>query len=154
MSVDFKTYKKENPNAGGDFSPLPTDRYDVEVQAAEVFIANKTGNNCIKTQFVVISEKFKNRKLWTNFTLVSSAMGFLYPLLEVNKCDLLEQDGIDEEVLAKAMVGMRANGYVEPDNSGETASNKISGYKPVKGEYEATTSVAAAPAKKGGDLFG
>lgn len=154
MGLNFKTYKEENPNGpGGDFSPLPTDRYDVEVEKADLFTAD-SGNLCIKTQFVVISEKFKNRKLWTNFTLIPSSMGFIFALLEANDCDLLDQDGVDEKAIAEVMVGMRTNGYVEPDNFGDKPGNKISGYKVVKGDYDTETTVPTNTPTGGNKLFG
>jgi hypothetical protein len=153
MSLNFKTYKKENPNGpGGDFSPLPTDRYDVEVEKADLFIAD-SGNACIKTQFVVLSDKFKNRKLWTNFTLIPSSMGFVFALLESNESALLDQDGVENEAIAEALVGMRSNAYVEPDSYGDKPGNKIGGFKPVKGEYGTEEKAPDEPAK-GSNLFG
>ena len=157
MSLNFKTYKDENPNGpGGDFESLPEGRYDVEADQADLKTA-ESGNDYIKVRFTVISEKYKNRKLWTNFTLVPSAMGFLFSFMESAGSTLLDQDGVEAKTVTAALPGMRANAFVVPDKFGDKASNKISGYKPVEGSYDTVAKASSeAPAKEsdGSALWG
>lgn len=109
MGINFKDIGQ---NTGGDFSPLPENRYNVKVEKAEVKKAS-TGTTMISAEFVVIDGDFKGRKLWNNFTLTPKAYVYLYNFLKAAGSKMISNEDVDENQVASDMVGLSASTYVE-----------------------------------------
>lgn len=109
MGINFKDIGQ---NTGGDFSPLPENRYNVKVEKAEVKKAS-TGTTMISAEFVVIDGDFKGRKLWNNFTLTPKAYVYLYNFLKAAGSKMISNEDVDEDQVASDMVGLSASTYVE-----------------------------------------
>ncbi len=109
MGINFKDIGQ---NSGGDFSPLPENRYNVKVEKAEVKKAS-TGTTMISTEFVVTDGDFKGRKLWNNFTLTPKAYVYLYNFLKSAGSNMISNEDIDENQVASDMLGLTASAFVE-----------------------------------------
>jgi len=109
MGINFKDIGQ---NTGGDFSPLPENRYNVKVEKAEVKTAS-TGTKMISAEFVVTEGDFKGRKLWNNFTLTPKAYVYLYNFLKSAGSNMINNEDIDENQVASDMVGLSASAFVE-----------------------------------------
>tara|TARA_Y100000593_G_scaffold85663_1_gene163047 strand:- start:167 stop:577 length:411 start_codon:yes stop_codon:yes gene_type:complete len=110
MGINFKDIGQ---NSGGDFTPLPENRYNVKVEKAEVKKAS-TGTTMISTEFVITDGDFKGRKLWNNFTLTPKAYVYLYNFLKSAGSDMISNEDVDENQVAADMVGLTASAFVEP----------------------------------------
>ena len=108
MGINFKDIGK---NSGGDFKPLPENRYNVKVDKAEVKTAS-TGTTMIATEFVITDGDFKGRKLWNNFTLTPKAYVYLYSFLKSAGSNMISNEDVDENRVASDMVGLTASAFV------------------------------------------
>jgi hypothetical protein len=110
MGINFKDVGQ---NSGGDFTPLPENRYNVKVEKAEVKTAS-TGTTMISAEFVITDGDFKGRKLWNNFTLTPKAYVYLYNFLKSAGSNMISNEDVDENKVASDMIGLTASAFVEP----------------------------------------
>ena len=133
MGINFKDIGQ---NSGGDFTPLPENRYNVKVEKAEVKTAS-TGNKMIATEFVVTEGEFKGRKLWNNFTLTPKAYVYLYNFLKSAGSKMISNEDVDENQVAADMPGLTASAFVETRTT--TNGNPAN----VMGKFSGTDATAA-----------
>lgn len=95
---------------GGEFNPLPEDKYVVRISDASIFETasgpNKGAQN-MKVEATVMEGEWKNRKLWRNFSFLPQSRGFLKDFMQVITGETLSGDGEFElwEIIGKtAMV--------------------------------------------------
>ena len=133
MGINFKDIGQ---NSGGDFTPLPENRYNVKVEKAEVKTAS-TGTKMISAEFVVTEGEFKGRKLWNNFTLTPKAYVYLYNFLKSAGSAMISNEDIDENKVAADMPGLTASAFVETRTT--TNGNPAN----VMGKFSGTDATAA-----------
>ena len=133
MGINFKDIGQ---NSGGDFTPLPENRYNVKVEKAEVKTAS-TGTKMISAEFVVTEGDFKGRKLWNNFTLTPKAYVYLYNFLKSAGSTMITDENVDEVKVAAEMPGLTASAFVETRTT--TNGNPAN----VMGKFSGTDATAA-----------
>ena len=146
MGVNFKEVGENSQNT--DFQPLPEDRYNVKITAAEVG-TTKNDNEMITVTFDVIEGKYTNRKLWSNFTLTEKAFVYLYSLLKAIGSDLISSEDVETAEIAKELVGGQCSVMANIESNTQTGKprNTVSNYKSVEEAGELTA------ATKGKNLF-
>ncbi len=144
--------KKTGEESNTGFDALPEARYNLRVTGAKLETAS-TGNTMIVTEFEVLDTKFKNRKLWNNFTLTPKAMVFLYSFLKGAESDLINSEDVEAGDFVAAMPGMRVSVWAEPDvtNTGKPR-NKLSKWGKIAPEFTAVAGAEASMQKKD-DMF-
>lgn len=143
--------KKTGEESNTGFESLPEDRYNVKVVEARMEIA-KTGTEMIATTFEVLDGKFKNRKLWNNFTLTDKSMVYLYSFLKGAESDLINAEDAEASDFIAKMPGMRVSVFAEPAiTQNGNPTNDLSRWGKVAPEL-APVAGANEPVKKG-DMF-
>lgn len=139
MGINFKKLGENLQNI--DYPPLPEGRYNVKIVEATLG-KTKNSNDMITVTFEVINGKYTNRKLWSNFTLTEKAYVYLYSLLKAIHSPLVEEEDVEAEDIAKALIGGTCSVLVQVDNSGDKVKNTVSNYKSLEeaGELADTTS--------------
>lgn len=117
-----------NTGAGsGTYEALPEDRYNLEIEeAAHMESQNKPGSFYIATKMTITDGKYKNRKVWNNFSTSPKAMVFIANMFKSSgNAEMLTKSGLTGTALAKAMVGCRFSAMVEPGktNTGKDTNN-------------------------------
>lgn len=124
--MNFKDVK----NTPQTFEPIPEGRYSLEIEGAEKKKSAK-GKNMISVTFKISGDKFKGRKIWSNFVLDPSENGklvgkdlFFKLCTKTGKKEILglingDKD-FSEEQLCLELTGCHISGYitvVHPENS-------------------------------------
>ncbi|CAM2070255.1 DUF669 domain-containing protein [Sulfidibacter corallicola] len=74
MDDDFvRAEKKESKS----FEDLPEGKYQVRVAKVELTKAKTTGNPMIKWELLVLSGKYRNRRIWRNSVLTANTMSYI-----------------------------------------------------------------------------
>ena len=130
MGINFKKVGEEAQNT--DFAPLPEDRYNTKISAAEVG-QTKHGNTMITVTFDVIGSKYANRKLWSNFTLTETAQVYIYALLKAVGSDIINEENVEPEDIARELIGKECSVYATIENSNKPGKlrNKVGGFKSI-----------------------
>jgi hypothetical protein len=131
MNLNFKSEVSKQQN---DFDPLPEDRYTLKVIEGKYDLSKIKKTPQIALTLEVISEKYKNRKLWHNFTWTDKAAPVIYSFLKAIKSPLHDADNVEPEQLATGVVGGVFSAFVEIElTPSGNKRNKISRFNPVEG---------------------
>lgn len=150
---EFINFKSDVANQVSTFDSLPEDRYNVEVEAAEV-APTKAGGQMIKVTFLVADGKHKGRKLWNQFNIGGKSNIFLFNFLKAVNSSLVDQDGVTPQLIAGSLKGAKCSVYVEPDKTQNgNPTNKLSKFAAVTGAAGMMSAPASTPAPKK-PLFG
>ena len=145
-TINFNQVADEN----NKFDALPEGLYNVRAEAVELKTAASTGNEMISVTFVVIDEKYKNRKVWHNFVLTPKAFSFIYNYLKlvdsklINKTDATYQD-IIHDMLNTTVAVYLESGITQNGNP----TNKIKRFQKVT----STVPMSAPAAQKSNAMF-
>lgn len=111
MALNLKKIKEEGGN-DGEYTPLTEGMYNLEIQAVEERTA-KSGAQALSVTFNVLGPNFKNRKVWSTFSLLEQAQIYLVRFLEAaGLTSLTEQESVTPDEIARSLVGKRVDGYV------------------------------------------
>lgn len=145
MGINFKKTGEDAQNT--DFAPLPEDRYNTKISAAEVG-KSKGGNTMITVTFDVISGKYTNRKLWSNFTLTDTAQVYMYALLKAIGSKMINEENVEADDIAQELIGKQCSVFATIENSNKPGQlrNKVGVFKPI-------TSSDTEDTKSSGNLF-
>lgn len=141
MGINLKEIGESSQTT--EYSPLPEGRYNVKITAAEIGKTKTSNNDMITVTYEVIEGKYTNRKLWSNFTLTPKAYVYLYSLLKAIKSDLIEEEDVEPEEIAKALVGGKCSILAQVETSnGTKTKNVVSNFKSLDeaGDLAKTTS--------------
>lgn len=126
--LNFKKAGEES----GQFESLPEERYELKVTNAELKTAS-TGTEMIATTFEVVSGKYKNRKLWNNFTLTPKSLVFLHQFLKKAGSKIIDQEDASAEAVIAEMVGMRVSAMATPAKTNQgNPTNTLSNWQASK----------------------
>ena len=106
-----------------------------------------TGTEMISVTFEVTEGKFKNRKLWHNFSLTPKSLVFLYNFMKAGGSTLLDSEDVETSEIVAAMMKMTITAHVTPGmtNNGNPR-NDLGKFQAIDGaKTAATTAVANAP---------
>jgi len=130
MGINFK---EVGSGSSEGFEALPEGRYNITVENAELTTAS-TGTEMIKVTFVVNDEKFRNRKLWHNFAMTQKSLIYLFNFLKAGGSSLLDEENVENAVIAKSMIGMKVSAFTEPGTTpAGNPKNDLSKWTPVAG---------------------
>ena len=115
-----------------EFNALPEDRYVIECIKAELQ-ESKNGNPKINCQFKVLGEKFNNRRVFHNFSLMPNALFNLKIYMEKAKLEIPEGD-IDIEAIPKILVGTKVTAFAEIYKSNDKQYNNLKNWGSVEKE--------------------
>lgn len=151
MELNLKKAKEEK-NQGGDFQPIPQNRYDFVIEAAREKVSKSSGNPMIEvTLRIDDGQDFSNRKLWDNFSLSEKAQIYLVKFLQAAGVDdLLQEEKVTTDEVCREVVGKKVSGFVKITTGGDKPRNEISDYTPAQGVSKKGTP-AAGTAKSGGN---
>ena len=151
MGFNLKQAGETAAESSGEFKALPEGRYNIVAEAAENG-TSQNGNDTIKVTFNVLDAPYTRRKVWNTFTLTPKAMVFVGAFLNAGGAtELLKNEDISKEDLAKGMVGLRANVWTEPGVNG--SGNPKNDLKSWKAVDEDAGAEAAPVAEKKAELF-
>lgn len=139
--INFKDIEETAP----EFKSLPEDWYTLEVTEAEV-ATSSTNKEMIKVTFVVTEGKYKNRNLWSNFTIGGKATTFLYSFLKALNSPLIKDDAEHSvEEIALSIRNSKCSAYVVPSAYNNKETNTILKYKEVtiEGGSDSTSTTSA-----------
>ena len=129
MGYDLKTHKSD----GGDFAPLPDERYEYKVLDAEVK-TTATKKEMISTTFEVLNGSYKGRLAWNNFVLTEKSMGFLLSFLSAVGSSLVDGEDVSAQAIAKDIKGKVVSAYtIATKTSQGNPVNQLSRWQAVKG---------------------
>jgi hypothetical protein len=136
---------------GGDFSIIPTGRYDLMITKAEERTATTSGNQYISVEFSIMnddeSESYKGRKVWANLNGNDVGLSILKSILVFNQSPLADLE--DENFEASALVGMKVNGKIGTEKGqNDEPRNNVKWFKPVDEKFAATGLDYFTPAEK------
>jgi hypothetical protein len=133
MSEAFN-FKSDISKTVGTFAPIETGRYTVKVIEAKAVNSKEKGTPQIAVTFQLLDEKFKNRKLFHNFTWSVKAIPFVFSFLKAIKSPIVEQDNVTREQAVNAMLGGVCSVYVDVENTiNGTPRNTVSNFKEADG---------------------
>lgn len=146
MGINFKKIGEDSQNT--EFAPLPEDRYNTKISAAEVG-KTKTGHTMITVTFDVASGKYTNRKLWSNFTLTDTAQVYIYTLLKAIGSNIIKEEDVEPEDIAQELIGKECSVYATIENSNKPGKlrNRVGAFKSLTDTAELTST------KTPGSLF-
>jgi len=141
MSFNMKEVKN-----GEGFDPIPEGLYNVVVDKVELTTTKESGNPMIKATLKVQDAPYKNRQVWDNFVLTSTALWKLKSFLDAIGSKLAESENVTEQDILATMRGASVAAYLEPRMSENgKAGNNVKNYQPAT----APVATAAAPKKQG-----
>jgi hypothetical protein len=117
MKTTFNLKETQAPS----YSPVPEDRYEVEV--VEVMQGNtQAGDIMLNIKFAIVSPiKFAGRSLWANMSLGDKAIGFFKVFLEAIQSPLVDSAEATLDEIIQDMSGRRATCVAIP---GKTPTGK------------------------------
>lgn len=117
MGYNLKQAAAAQRNSGSqNYEPLPSDRYNFKVTDAVHAPSKSSSNWKIELTLKVLDGDYQNRMVWHNLSMSPKAIGFLArTLTAMGKDELLEQEDVDGDKIAEAMVGATFSAMAEPD---------------------------------------
>ena len=108
--------KKAKEKVGdGDYELLTPGRYIFTIESGQEK-KSKSGNLMLEFTLTVEGPKFKNRKLWANFSLIEKAQVYLIRFIEAcGKEELTNREDATSEDIIKALQGSVVSGYVDQE---------------------------------------
>lgn len=116
---------------GSSFSPLPTNRYTLKVEKAEV-ATSANGNEVIRLQFSVCDGDHKGRFCFDNLVFTDNSLWKVRTLLEKVGSDLIGKTDVSPAQVATALMGKQLSVYVEKGfNNKGSEINTLKEYQSV-----------------------
>ena len=126
------------------FAPIPEGLYNVVVDKAELTTTKDTGNPMIKATLKVQDEPFKNRLVWDNFILTSTALWKLKSFLDAAGSNVSEGENVSEADIINAMKGASVAAYLEPKEYNGKISSNVKNYQVPGGAVAEVAAPAVA----------
>lgn len=154
MGINLKEIN-DNSNTNTEFKALPDDRYTLVIDSATLGTAKNGTTEMIKVAFTVTDGKFKNRKLWTNFTLTQKSYVFILGLLKAIKSPLVEAADVEYDEICKALVKGKCTAWVETSAGfNGKPQNNLSKFAAIEGAPASTGTTPSVPSATKANLFG
>ena len=132
QNFNFPAIGKQSNNNDG-FDALPEGRYNLVVEAAEQKIAKSSQRPMIEVTFRVIDGKYKNRKLWHNFSLTEKAAIFLYNFLKATGSSLIDEEDVNTKTIIEHITGRYVTAWTQPGKTPSGApKNELKNWGPIK----------------------
>lgn len=138
----------------GNFEPLPEDRYHLILEKAVPGESKLKQTPQIAVTFKVVNgietgEKYKNRKIFHNFTWTSKAMPFIGLYLKTIKSDIMGKTAVTIEEAAAALVDSQVSAFCEVVITDKSKGNKLSQWKEIENPVAHTVTPPSPQAHNG-----
>lgn len=129
LDIDFS-------QSSSGFTPIEDGVYRAKISSIERKMS-KTNSPYLNTEFTITEGKFKNRKVFTNFSLKSLALWKLQSLLMVigMKADAKMQLDTDMLIGRELRISIRQRSYTRADGT-QASTNDVAEFLPIENDMD------------------